>query len=315
METDDLAALQQEARRFNAGMNGIVQNMPTIALDNLEIRLQSFHMDVIPPGIEVREHEHPNYELAFIERGGMTSMCDDVKISCTSRNGRIFLMPPMTLHHRRFDNDINIDRAMIFSIAGTDEAGRQLCRQLPSMIREKGFSGEATASLTFMRDELLRQLAARRPLAPEVARHCLRAFLALFFQENFPELFDSAANALMPLAGLSDADRIVEIKRFVEHVMNSPASLEKFEKRFGLSGRHLNRIFKQAAGVTLGDYVAQRKLAHAENLLLGSNASVTEVAKALGFKNLTMFSIFFHKRKGCSPTSFREAARRRPCMS
>ena len=301
----ELDVLQLEARRFNAGMNRIVQEMPPLALERLEVRLLSFHKDVLPPGLDILEHEHPNYELAFVERGGMTSTCDGAKIHCSSRNGRIFLMPPLTLHRRHFDGCVNLNRTMVFSVAGLDEAGRQLCRQLPALIRAKSFGVEPSPSLAALRDEVERQAAFSLPLAAEAARHCLRAFLVLFFQDNFPELFGPGAGTA-PLAGVSDVDRIVEIKRFVEHVMGNPVALEDFERRFGLSSRHLNRLFKRATGMTLGDYVARRKLARAEELLLGSNAPVSEVAKALGFKSPSLFSIFFRKHKGRSPTAFRQ---------
>lgn len=304
MEADELS-IQQEARRFNAGMNRIVQEMPPLTLERLELRLLSFHKDVLPPGADIREHEHPNYELAFVGRGGMTSTCDGVKVYCSSRNGRIFLMSPLTLHRRRFDAEVNLNRTMVFSVAGLDETGRQLCRQLPELVRAKGFGLEPSPSLAALRDELERQATFSLPLATEATVHCLRAFLVLCFQENFPELFGPGAGAA-PLAGVSDVDRIVEIKRFVEHVMGKPVALEDFERHFGLSSRHLNRLFKRATGMTLGDYVARRKMAHAEELLLGSNASVAEVAKALGFKTASLFSIFFHKRKGRSPTAFRQ---------
>ena len=306
---EDTLPLQSEIQRFNGEMNKIIQNMPPVLLKRLEIRFYSFHKDLIRPDTGIREHEHPNYELALIKRGGMTSICDNTKIYCSTRNKRIFFMPPATLHYRRFDGEINIVLSMVLSIIGTDETGRRLCHRLPEIIREKGFCIEPASPVTFLLDEIERQTTDRRLLVSELIQYYLQALIAVFFQEHFPELFEAEENTLMPLSGISDAYRIVEIKRFVEHTMNAPVSLKIFEKRFGLSGRHLNRIFRKETGKTLIAYAAERKLLYAEKLLSDSNASISEIAKSLAFRNLTMFSIFFHKHKGCSPSAFRKTSK------
>ena len=88
--------------------------------------------------------------------------------------------------------------------------------------------------------------------------------------------------------------------------MNKPAPQARFVEQFGMSERHLNRLFKRETGLTINKCIATRRLAQAENLLLNTNAPIQEVASSLGFKNQTMFSIFFRKHHGRSPSSFRQ---------
>ena len=68
----------------------------------------------------------------------------------------------------------------------------------------------------------------------------------------------------------------------------------------------LNRLFKKHFGKTPHDYLIQRKLGYAKNLLEISNMSTSEIASKVGFSNLSQFNIDFKKEYGVTPGAYRK---------
>jgi AraC family transcriptional regulator, melibiose operon regulatory protein len=66
------------------------------------------------------------------------------------------------------------------------------------------------------------------------------------------------------------------------------------------------RIFQQAFGRTINETLTQYRLAHAQRLLVTTQASVLEIALEAGFGSLSRFYAVFKARCGQSPKQYRE---------
>lgn len=62
---------------------------------------------------------------------------------------------------------------------------------------------------------------------------------------------------------------------------------------------------KQITGMGINEYINQRKIEKAENLLLNTDLSISEISDRLGFTYQRYFSTIFKKIKGISPSQFR----------
>ncbi len=82
-------------------------------------------------------------------------------------------------------------------------------------------------------------------------------------------------------------------------------SLEEVADLAGFSKYHFTRLFKNFTGMTFYKYLNQKRIAHAEKLLIDPDISITEVALHSGFNNLSTFIRMFKLVKGCTPTEFR----------
>jgi AraC family transcriptional regulator len=71
-----------------------------------------------------------------------------------------------------------------------------------------------------------------------------------------------------------------------------------------LSVRQLSRAFRASRGVTLGEYVAERRLDVAKRLL-AQGRSVQSVAAAVGFSSPSSFSFAFRRATAMTPNEFR----------
>jgi AraC-like DNA-binding protein len=68
---------------------------------------------------------------------------------------------------------------------------------------------------------------------------------------------------------------------------------------------HLNRAIKETTEKTTSQIIAERMVQEAKILLKYSSWTVSEIAYALGFSELTHFNNFFKKHVALSPLKFR----------
>ena len=77
-----------------------------------------------------------------------------------------------------------------------------------------------------------------------------------------------------------------------------PLDLDELAAVGGLSKYHFLRLFKATYGVTPAEYVSQRRIERAQDLLRSTNLTVTEVCHAVGFSSLGSFSSRFRELVG-----------------
>lgn len=82
-------------------------------------------------------------------------------------------------------------------------------------------------------------------------------------------------------------------------------SASDFSKQLNVHVNHLNRAVKEATEKTTSQIIAERILQEAKILLKHSAWTVSEIAYALGFTEVTHFNNFFKKHVQLSPLKFR----------
>lgn len=74
----------------------------------------------------------------------------------------------------------------------------------------------------------------------------------------------------------------------------------------GISRTYLNRIFKKELGVSVQTFLINYCLHKAASLLVSTDSTVHEIAKAVGYEDPLAFSKAFKKKFGKSPKNYRE---------
>src|ERR1019366_5200393 len=83
-------------------------------------------------------------------------------------------------------------------------------------------------------------------------------------------------------------------------------SVPELAGKFGVSRRHLNRLFHQHFGVSVAALRMEMRLLRAVALLWNPDAKVINVAEECGFNHLGLFNICFKRRFGTSPGQWRK---------
>ena len=94
---------------------------------------------------------------------------------------------------------------------------------------------------------------------------------------------------------------------FVGEHFTEPITLSQIASEAGLSRFHFCRRFRQQVGVPFHEYVQALRINRARALLSEERLTVTEVAYAIGFNDLSHFDKVFNRMVGVSPTRYRRA--------
>lgn len=300
--------------QFNRTVEQALAGGEGLRIGRLRGHVQSFHFNVQPADCSVPEHEHPYYEITVMRRGAMTNFTEFGKVHCTPENDVIFFVPPATMHRRLFSPASgNVNASFILTISADTWDGELLCRRLPELVVAHGCQFALTAELAQILKLLDQQMLEPADSAEPLIVVFINAFLLMLFQKYFPELFRPELSGEFLRGFDFSYDRIHAIKAFVERSLNGNVPLHKCEAAFGMSMRHLNRIFHAATGQSIRQYLVSRQLETADSLLTSSAYSITEVARALHFDSSACFSRFFHHHRGISPTEFRRRESKRSC--
>ena len=77
-------------------------------------------------------------------------------------------------------------------------------------------------------------------------------------------------------------------------------------RRAGVSTSQLQRIFRDALGMTYSTYLTTMRMQKAKALLAGTDRPITDIAFDVGYNDSTYFSTAFRKHAGLSPSQYRK---------
>lgn len=96
---------------------------------------------------------------------------------------------------------------------------------------------------------------------------------------------------------------------FAESLLESESRTEisQLVRYSGYSHRHLQRLFRNKTGMSVGDYIRRRRLTRAAILVRLTGYSLHDIAISVGFDSQPSFNREFRKRFGCSPGIYRNS--------
>lgn len=104
-------------------------------------------------------------------------------------------------------------------------------------------------------------------------------------------------------------ERLDRARKFIDLCYDLPLDLEEISSHACFSRYHFLRLFRQAFNKTPHQYLVERRIERAKELLSSDDLRVTDVCFEVGFQSLGSFSSLFHKSVGHPPITFREKIR------
>lgn len=103
-----------------------------------------------------------------------------------------------------------------------------------------------------------------------------------------------------------DSRRVQKVKNHIDHNYQDEIRLQTLADLASMTPTAFSRFFKLRTGKSISEYIIDVRLGHAARLLADSTMAVVEICYRCGFNNISNFNRIFKKRKGCTPTQFRE---------
>jgi len=92
---------------------------------------------------------------------------------------------------------------------------------------------------------------------------------------------------------------------WIENNFSQPLSLRQLAQMASMNDEHFLRQFKKLYNKTPHQYLIDRRIQAAQDLLISRDLSVQEICSAIGWESLTTFTSLFKQRTGVTPGEYR----------
>ena len=91
--------------------------------------------------------------------------------------------------------------------------------------------------------------------------------------------------------------------------LSSRITIDELSRRFLMNPSTMKEVFKTVYGQSIAAHIREHRMERAAELLRETDASMAEIAAAIGYESASKFSAEFRKAYGALPTEYRRAAR------
>ncbi|MFS0873742.1 helix-turn-helix domain-containing protein [Paenibacillus xylanilyticus] len=149
--------------------------------------------------------------------------------------------------------------------------------------------------------------SATRLTLTSVQKMALQAYILLIIQEIILLQSEEAEHIpdVIPEATMHKADTAHRIEELLQTMISSEGSITQMAEELNLSRSQCTKIFKEIYGISPRQYVTEKKLKHAKQLLVSTNKTIEDIADELGYHSVSHFSRQFRRGTGLSPNQFR----------
>jgi AraC-like DNA-binding protein len=99
---------------------------------------------------------------------------------------------------------------------------------------------------------------------------------------------------------------VLSIKHYLDQNIEESVTMDQLSEAHSITPRHINRLFKKELGTTPYNYLLDKKIELAKNLLANTNIPVSSIAGKLKFADAYYFSNMFKRKTGLSPRQYRK---------
>ena len=100
-------------------------------------------------------------------------------------------------------------------------------------------------------------------------------------------------------------DRSSDIMAYITAHYTEDLKVADIAKIYHIDRSHLERSFKKETGFSVRETITNFRIKKAQTLLRETSFSISEIAKASGFRDRLYFSKFFHNKFGMTPSEYR----------
>ena len=145
----------------------------------------------------------------------------------------------------------------------------------------------------------------------------IRTLIGIFSQRHLSPLYNSKEKLcnilnyilfeiLDTISLKSNHPEIIRIEKFIDENISGRITLTMISEHVHLSKEYISYIFKKNVGKTVIEYVNERKMMLAKNMIQAGEMSMKDIAENLGYENYGYFSRTFKKHFRTSPSHFKK---------
>lgn len=242
--------------------------------------LLSYKEEKTTNGLFIESHCHALYEMIAVFKGEV-SIVSNGNRSCLS-SGDVIIIPPLAYHTVTANGDVDYHRVtLLFDICS-----------VPSVLREQFLVGTAEARATSLCD-----LTALKKYAPFSEKPLYKPLIESILIQLFYAYTESDEGVRR---GVVD----VFLQRTAEYIdahLCEKMSLAELALHAACSQSSLCHLFKKKMGITVKQYVIEKRMALASKMLR-EGVPPTCVATAIGYEDYSNFYRIYQRHLGLAPS-------------
>jgi AraC family transcriptional regulator len=129
--------------------------------------------------------------------------------------------------------------------------------------------------------------------------------LAVSVASRLVSTYSSVAQRAAAKKGGLGGRRLKQTLAYIEDNLSEDLSLSRIASVTGVSASHFKTLFRESAGVPVHQYVIQRRVERAKDLLMQDKLSIAEIALATGFSHQSHLARHMQRSVGLSPRAMK----------
>ena len=244
-------------------------------------------------------HDHSAVEILLTLEGMVTYTIED-KIYQV-RKGEILIVPPDTLHSLTMGEGSS---RYLFLFESDAIMTMRDIKSMAMYFHKPFHLRDGSDAHVRIRELLLRAREAyekRELMWNTMCYSCILRVYATLGQRYLSGIKPRTGDNMRNM----DSEVINAVMTYINNHYREELSLEDVAQFAGFSRYYFSRSFKRQTGYSFKDYLCQKRLQVAMDLLIRTNRSMRDVAIESGFGSVATFNRVFREKKGCTPTQYR----------
>lgn len=125
-----------------------------------------------------------------------------------------------------------------------------------------------------------------------------RNFMHLFLERMQQNLMEADENRM-----------VAEVKKYIDEHLTERISRTQVAEHVALNENYLSRLFHQEMGLSISDYILQKRIVLSKRLLVQTDRSVSEIGNEVGYDATAYFIRLFKREVGKTPKEYRKDMR------
>lgn len=253
------------------------------------------------PNDDFSVHIHDTYEIYYFLSGDVTYLIEGSAYQLHPHD--LLLINSGELHRPMFNSNTPYQRIVIhfrpeyISPFQTKEYNLLYCFERRKLGQHNLLSGSDIQKSSI--PDLFTKICKVSPSqTPESDLLVKTYFVQLLIELN--KTFSKQKTAEIPAAY---DDKIVSVLHYLNENLTENISLDELEKHFFINKYYLCHLFKKNTGITIGDYIAHKRILKAQELLT-LKMPLSEVAHLIGYEDYSTFYRTFKRILGISPKEY-----------
>jgi len=243
---------------------------------------------IYPPGGRLGPRTQINLQLVMLYRGTMTVWVDDVPLYAQA--GSVTLLLPIHQEYFEFAADTETEHRWLHFYTET----------FPPILETRMSQLPPTMSLSSEMDNLIERALRLQRSSLSTADMLLRALALQMVWLYIGE------GEQMKATGFPFRSGTIELAiEYIHKHLKEDIQLKEIAYAAAVSENHLIRLFKRHLNTTPIEYLWNRRITHAVDLLQRTGLSIGQVASESGFKTSYHFSRRIREVTGFTPTQLR----------